>query len=734
MFTHAWLLWFLPLALVPIVLHWMSRWRLREVELSTFRFLLDTSPVRRRSRWIERLVLLLRIVFLALLVITISRPMTTSFRGLLSGDAGRDVFVIIDTSTSMNLPTAGQTALERGKAAAKTIMEMLGPLDHLTLIEAGGSPRLAKAGYVDDGAAFTDQLDPFAASAEQCDLAAAFALINQQDLRGPRLVVVISDNRTETFKTLADHPSLTQMTEQTSMVVLDVGATQAGTNVGIIGEKPAVPHATVGLPMPVKVVLTCSSTQAETSGPPQSRVLRVLLDDRVVEQMTIEISPGQVLEKSIAVTPTTAGLLRGRFELSADGFAEDDSFLFALNVAEKLNVLVVTGPVAAIPAERPLLFLEAALTNASRESSDLAGNHFASASAVAVSSIAHDELTEAQLITADVVILADAPIDPIRAAMLRRYVDSGGGLLVMPGPHMLIDVINTHLLHTLRYDNPLGDPDDETTFRTIGSVQLNHPILSTFTPAPDLSKSSSYFDTLRLYRFHPIQQIDSATPLLALTDGTPVLVEAKVGRGRLMLASFAATPGWSNLPVSGKVFVPLLIRSVEHLRRASPVQLAVSGEPGGRAMVTVTDAWHQAGVQVMEATGRTHLLAMHRQDRQRVGVFEPTQRKGFYAVEILPGGPSDAKAMAVGFAVNLDPRVSQMSRIDEPELRKLFSPRPVTTLQSTADDPQLAAALTHRGEIWGTLIWLLLAIMGVEFWLSSGRIKSEKAGKPESQK
>lgn len=735
MFTHAWLLWFLPLALVPILLHLLSRWRVRMVELSTVRFLVDSDPQQwRKSRWIERIILLLRILFLALVVLAISRPVATSFQGLFTGNSGRDVVLIFDTSAAMALRSGGQTSLERSKAAARTIINSLKGDDHLALIEAGQKPRLLRVGFVHERETFLGILEALETQTTGADIGGAVALACGQSARGPRVVVMLSDARQVTWASLANQPALSEVDANTSLVVLNLGATEPVVNVGVVGELPTEMNATVGLPVLLKAVITCSATSSfdVKNVKPVSRVLRVMLEDRVVEQMTVELLPGQRIERVISATPQSAGWVRGKFELSGDGFAEDDSFLFGLNIAENLNVLVVTGPASEEAAERPLLFLETALTKATGVI--LSG-------AVSVTSIAHDELTDVQLANAEVVILADAPIDPTRAVMLRRYLDNGGGLLVMPGPVMQMEVINTHLLAgpaqsggtSLRYANATGDPNDEATFQSIGKVSVDHPILSVFADAKELGRRGGFFDGVRLYRFHPLEIGTNEPPhrtLIALTDGRPVLVETAVGRGRLMLASFAATPGWSNLPVSGNVFVPLMVRTVEHLRRASPVQITSRIEPGQRAQITISDVLPDAKAQLTDATDRQHLIELHRDDRSRTGIFEATQRKGFYSFTISPGQGQTIKPITQGFAVNLDGRQSNVSAMSETQMRKLFGSRDVTFLQGSADDPQLARELMRKSELWRTLIWLLLAIIGFEFMLSTrSNVKSEKAFK-----
>ena len=67
--------YFLPLAAIPIVLHLFTLHRLKTVEMSTFRFLFDSYvQQRRRMKFLEALIALLRTLFVLLLVISIARP------------------------------------------------------------------------------------------------------------------------------------------------------------------------------------------------------------------------------------------------------------------------------------------------------------------------------------------------------------------------------------------------------------------------------------------------------------------------------------------------------------------------------------------------------------------------------------------------------------------------------------------------------------------------------------
>ena len=72
-FLHFGLLpYFLPLVLIPILLHLLTLHRLKTVELSTSRFLFDSYvQQRRRMKFLEALIAFLRTLFLLLLVLCI---------------------------------------------------------------------------------------------------------------------------------------------------------------------------------------------------------------------------------------------------------------------------------------------------------------------------------------------------------------------------------------------------------------------------------------------------------------------------------------------------------------------------------------------------------------------------------------------------------------------------------------------------------------------------------------
>src|SRR5712672_1305313 len=128
-FVHTWLLYFLPLAAIPIVLHLLTLHRLRTVELPTFRFLFDSYvQQRRRMQFLEALIAMLRVLFLLFLIFMVCRPVLKHWDRLFGageGAGGREVVLLVDCSASMNAKIGGVSAFSRAKSAALSIVRRL---------------------------------------------------------------------------------------------------------------------------------------------------------------------------------------------------------------------------------------------------------------------------------------------------------------------------------------------------------------------------------------------------------------------------------------------------------------------------------------------------------------------------------------------------------------------------------------------------------------------------------
>jgi Aerotolerance regulator N-terminal/von Willebrand factor type A domain len=744
---HPLLLWFLPLAAVPLVLHLITLYRLRTVELSTFRFLMESYiQQRRRMKLLQWLLMLLRTAFVALIVLTLTRPIAEKYAFLFGGGSTRDVVLIVDAGLTSGLQTAGSSALKRGKEAAAVVVEKLSPQDHVALIRAGSRPELLYRGYQTEDKELLRKIEAIEPDIATTDLPAALAEAMSESPHGPRVIYVISDMQRRSWLPLTDHPVVRELGQDVQMVVMNVGSDQRVENLAVVGDPPRAQRPIVDFP-----VLLRAKVAASQRDQPVSTRVSVVLEDQVVGQLNLTVQPGQSATAALAITPKKAGMLRGRFELPPDAFPDDNTYQFCLNVEPHIRVLLITTPGDG-PLEDPAIYLRAALASPLLARGQASEQDENIARSLLVSAVRSDQFNEAQLEKTDVIIAADMQIDDHRGSLLRKHLERGGGLLLFAGPHVDPNSYVGGLFNAtaprgsgtplIRYEQPTGNPDDESTFQSIGFVDNQHPALAQFETG-----DIDYFGTARLYRYLPLVVANptaaanpagdkplppggqpsaakagaGAQTLMRLANQSPVMVETGLGTGRMLVCSFAATPGWSNLPTRA-LFVPLLLRSIAYLRPAAAVEAVASVRPHDPAPIRLSQQWKGARVEATSPDGHVHPIEMHADDNRQIGALLTTDTRGYYSFRAQPPAnlPNQASEER-GFVVNLDIDQADFASVNQERVAAIFGPTPLSYLVGSPSDPVLSTQLHERHEIWRWLIWGMFAVIGVEFFLATLR-------------
>jgi len=728
------LLWFLPLALVPILLHLITLHSMRTIELSTFRFLMDSYvQQRRRARLLEFLVMILRLAFVGLVVFFLARPVVHRFAFLGVGGDGKDVVIVIDASPSMAVRSSGTTSFERARSLAGTIINMLVRDDHLKVIRAGRRPQVLVEGFAVHPERIAPRMDNLRTDTGNADLPAAIREAFSSKAHGRRVVYLLTNGLRSSWSALAEHPVLENLDAQTSVVVMNVGTGEPIRNVAVVGEPPEADRVIKGLPVLLDTTVVNSSAEE-----PTETVLSVMLDDELVRQINLTLEPRQRITRSVSITPNRSGLIKGRFQLPADAYPEDNTFLFCLNVAEKLDVLLVTGPTDETNARSAEVYVKAALKSPQKAKDAFGLDESLLAAAINVISVKDDKLTDVMLNAAEVAVFADVPMDVERAGMLRRYVESGGGIFILPGAHSRAEDYNEHLLDApmtrqIRLAQPVGNEQDESNFMPVGNINLGHHVLNVFA-----AEDADYFSTVKFYRYFPIEvrqerakdqaeRVLRPNVLMRLANRTPILAEIPLGEGKVIVAGFAATANWSNLPLKPE-FVPMLLRTVAYLQRRADAAAPAAVAPSQPAPIRLTDRWSEARVQAIDPTGKPHKIQLRRSGRSLVGAMLQTEQKGFYTYHIFPHSEEAPERVELGFAVNLSDKKSDFTRMSEDQIREILAgASELAYLRSMPDDTILAEQLTGKREIWRTLIWLCFVVIGAEFFVATLRPRRELA-------
>jgi len=126
-FLNPWFLAGAAGAAVPLIIHLLVRRRYRHLPWAAMDLLLRAfKKTRRRLRIENLLVLLLRMAAVALIAVSLARPVVRSpaVAGKV-GERSRALFILLDNSYSMNFKRGLQTPFEAAKKAAAEALDGL---------------------------------------------------------------------------------------------------------------------------------------------------------------------------------------------------------------------------------------------------------------------------------------------------------------------------------------------------------------------------------------------------------------------------------------------------------------------------------------------------------------------------------------------------------------------------------------------------------------------------------
>ncbi|MEO8494761.1 MAG: VWA domain-containing protein, partial [Planctomycetota bacterium] len=722
--------YFLPLAAIPIVLHLLTLHRLKTVELSTFRFLFDSYvQQRRRMKFLEALIAFLRTLFLLLLVLLICRPVVKHWSGLFGGSqTGRDVVLLIDGSASMNAVTEGITSLERAKRAAIAVTDRLAVDDRVTVIRVAAKPEEVCNRFSSDAEAIRNEIESLRATPSRGNLFAAFSHLFGAESRrlNKPVLFLFSDLQSSGWDEFVDGNSADLVPPETELTIVNVGSNQEFANVAVVGQSPEDQRAIAGLPIKLIPRVT-NYSETEAKDIPVS----IFLEDKEIARKTLTLEPGATGETELIFTPTEAGVLRGRFEIPADRFDADDAFLFTLNVAPQIRVLLVNGNPSVEPLDNEGLYLRTAMiaTDPSKdaESDPNLAEERQFVRSLVVEDVPQSSVNADVLKAAEVVVLANCGgLNQDQFKLLREFVANGGGLLIFPGDKVNQDAYSKQFFPSPEIPDqafvaaelaaPEGDPNVSETHRRLGAIDFAHPVFSVFADS-----EQRYLTKLKIYR-HFVYKLPekrgNTWPLVEFEDGSPALLESVYGNGRVLLTAFPLNTKWTNLPMKPE-FVPLVLRMIGHVKRHADVDGPLVVPADGTAEFVVSQDWAPAEGTVKDAKGHVTPVEFQRSNSRLVGAFERTVEKGFYELEVTGGQAEKLQHGVHRFAVNVSPDESDFRRLTKPQLEAMLPTAKLTTIDASAEAQQLYGSIGDEREIWRPLIILTFIIIGIEFMLST---------------
>lgn len=670
----------------PILFHLVRRTTRERTIFSSLMFLMPTPPrLSRRSRLENLLLLLLRCLALALLVLGFARPFLkhAPIHDPTVAQPKR-IVVLVDTSASMRRAGLWTAARERVDA----VLRQAGPADQVAVFtfdrqarplvpfedwnQAAPTDRVAmtsgRLGGAEPGWAGTQLGSALITAAE------ALAETDSAVTSGPRQIILISDLQTGSR---IDALQAYEWPKGVTLRIEDIAAENV-TNAGLQLVADAV-DTTRAPDAPLRVRVTNSANaKAEqfTVGWQAPNGAGELLGTPI----SIYVPPGQSRIVALPPLKDTPGLERIGLRGDDDDF---DNTVFVIPPTQQRVGVLWLGTETVDDTRQPLFFLRRAF-------SDTPG--------LAINVTVRGP--QAVLTPGDVeggVIFVSGTVPPAQATIVREQALAGKTVVFLAKNAGAAPT----LAALLGRENLAMEEARVTNYAMLAEIDFKHPIF-----APLADPRFSDFTKIHFWKYRKLDPtvITDGRVLARFDSGDPALLEAPVGKGRLVVLTASWHPDDSQLAVSSK-FVPLAWSLLE-------LGGGVPSAPGQWAVGDAVPVPVALGTAVsVRSPGQTAESAAVALPAQAIR-FSETMRPGIYE---LAGAERKQR-----FAVNLEANESRTAPLAPDELERLgvalAAAEADPAVVPKAEEERLLQGVEaeNRQKLWRWLITATLAVLLME--------------------
>ncbi len=644
-------------AALPTLIHRIGRRRARPVRFAAMELLLRAErEVSARRRLRDALLLIARTGLAMALPLAFARPFA-EVRSDLPAVTGRSqsAVVILDDSASMRRHAKdGGTPFEVARARARAVIEHLSPDSEIALVLAseGSAPPIAELSS--DRGRIVAALDAVPCSARRADFAAALRRATQiltGSMRADRLIYLATDLQAAGW----DDVTPAAQIGAPQVVVLDASGGAAWTNRAVVAlsAEPAPEEGAQGIAV-VAEIANFSPDPVHNLG------VTLALDGAEVARGFVDVPAAGRARKRFVLTTAGGSAHEAEVAIDKDAFPLDDRRACLVEASRGLRVLVVDGDPRTVRTEDETFFLEAALR--------------AGGSGFSLTSTLPDDLGGRDLTAFGAIFLCNVnrPSQAVAAALV-HYVEAGGGLFISVGDRVDTDGWNQLLGKIL--PQPLGlkrsaaalpgarsegETVDLRPAERLAPIDRHHPLLSAFPAHGDGLSSARFFQYMLL---SPLPDAPGRQVVLRYDSGSPALVEAEIGRGRVLLLTTTVDREWTDLPIRPG-FLPLIQEAARYLAGAPSGEAAAAVTVGGKREIALEP--DDRRIEVVPPAGESRWLtppAHGDAHARRALVFAETDEPGFYRVRAARGDGTISERPDAAFVVNLDTRESDPARL-----------------------------------------------------------------------
>ena len=678
-------------ASLPLLIHLLNRRKLNRIRFPAVRFILMSQKRISRSYRLRHWILLaLRTMAVVLLALLLANPIFQTGAGLFAGGGPVSLVILLDNSLSMTWSGDG-IGFKQAKEAARLLITSLGESDRAAIVPtsiSGKEPirlKLEKDVLLKE----LDQIEIADGTANfSTALGKAYEILGEP--AGQKEIRLITDLGLTGWDNFS-MSSLKQVDPAIPVKAIRVGRKQKPLNVTVKEIRAAGQGIGVDLPLHLEAVVANFSDQEV-----KDLLVQLSIDGQNKDQKLTSVPARGDSTVSLQTRLTQAGSHAGLLTIKKDGLAGNASLHFGVHAQDQLRVLVVDGDPQTSLVQSETFFLTRALNPAGESDS----------SQYLPTVIIPEALSGAALDSYQVIVLCNvATLPDAFVAKLQSYLRGGGGLLIFGGDRLQADHYNAKLAQILQ--TPIRDKKQglEATGEKIGKFDLTHPALQSL--SDNLLQES--IKSARVWGYSRISASGKSV-LMSLANGDPLLIEQKVGSGRVIFITTTADRDWSDLPVK-TAYLPMIQSLTNYLAGGKRGLLDGGVSVGEVKEISLPPGYVGKTIRITKPNKQPAEVVMNAAQDRSAASFDDNDVAGIYQIGLTRGDQESGTPRL--YAVNPPFLESRLEEISERELQAKLSPVradvvPIETLQQGGTRRDLALPL----------LGLLLATLLLEGWFA----------------
>ena len=678
-----WLFGFLS---IPIIIHILNRFKLREVEYSSIALIKELkSDAIYKLNLRKILILLLRLLFIASLILMFARPVTKGFiPGWFAAEQDASVVIILDNSASMAATRNGKSYLDISK---NEVMALLPSFKKETqvIISQTCPPKIIFKGIntssdIRNSIKYIDSTNDYDNLWETIN-----NVIIDEDINGViKECIIFSD-----FMHFPDSASIKDFKFENNWKFYFIKHGKMDKNLGV---------SSVSFLNRMKILNQLISIETDIKNTGLNNLenipIELSFNNQRVGQVITEFKPDLGKSFLFQAYPTKDGILESVISLPEDDYILDNNWYQTIAILDKINCGVI-GPNA-----EDIALIEMVLQSINPDGSFLN-----------ISRIFQPKIKRLFLDDLDVVLIHNVEgINEKGVQDLENFLKKGGGVIWFQGDSSL-ENFHSDLFSKLDF------PRQENLVSSGGGVFDTEVTSDRAYFLQNLQRRTIEKELPEIFNYIKVATSTNHKVHWKLNNDDPLLLEFSKGIGNIFYFSTLLDFEWTDFPIRGMI-VPLLYRLLI-LTGTDEVNTApvLVNEPKIIEIKesNLIDSW-----EVVSPTGKTELIVPN-YDKEIIKITQ-TNELGIY--EVYNNGKH-----FTSFPTRLHYNEFPQQFIDEENFKNIFLKNNLRWISLDENFNKVFLETRHGKSLWNIFLILAIIFLLVETILSTPNTKKLKIEK-----